>query len=62
MIQQGPLRLLLSFLGPKDSFTEYIMRIARLDAPQVESRFLGEISIISDMQIIPLLGQKVKRN
>ena len=62
MIQQGPLRLLFSFLGPKDSFTEYIMRNARLDALQLESRFLGEISIISDMQIIPLLGQKVKRN
>ena len=28
----------------------------------LESRFLGEISITSDMQRIPPLGQKVKRN
>ena len=27
-----------------------------------ESRFLGEISITSDMQMIPPLWQKVKRN
>ena len=30
--------------------------------PKLESRLLGEISIISDMQMIPPLGQKVKRN
>ena len=29
---------------------------------QLESRLPGEISIISDMQMIPLLRQKVKRN
>ena len=29
---------------------------------KLESRLLGEISITSDMQMIPLLGQKAKRN
>ena len=29
---------------------------------KLESRLLGEISIISDMQVTPLLWQKVKRN
>ena len=29
---------------------------------KLESRLLGEISITSDMQITPLLWQKVKRN
>ena len=29
---------------------------------KLESRLLGEISIVSDMQITPLLWQKVKRN
>ena len=29
---------------------------------KLESRFLGEISITSDMQMTPLLWQKVKRN
>ena len=29
---------------------------------KLESRLLGEISITSDMQMTPLLGQKVKRN
>ena len=29
---------------------------------KVESRFLGEISITSDMQMAPSLWQKVKRN
>ena len=29
---------------------------------KLESRSLGEISITSDMQMIPLLWQKVKRN
>ena len=33
-----------------------------LEEAQLESRFLGEISIISDMQMTPLLWQKVKRN
>ena len=38
-------------------YKEYIMRNAGL-----ESRFPGEISITSDMQMIPPLWQKVKRN
>ena len=29
---------------------------------KLESRFLGEISITSDMQMTPLLGQKTERN
>ena len=38
------------------------MRKARLEEAQAESRFLGEISITSDMQMTPPLWQKVKRN
>ena len=41
---------------------EYIMRNAGLEETQLESRLLGEISIISDMQMTPPLWQKVKRN
>ena len=41
---------------------EYIMRNAGLEEAQLESRLLGEISIISDMQMTPLLWQKVKKN
>ena len=43
-------------------YAEYTMRNARLDDAQVESRFLGEISITSDMQMTPSLWQKVKKN
>ena len=43
-------------------YAEYIMWNARLDEAQMESRLLGEISITSDMQMIPPLWQKVKRN
>ena len=43
-------------------YAEYIMRNTGLEETQAGSRFLGEISIISDMQMIPLLWQKVKRN
>ena len=43
-------------------YAEYIMKNAGLDEAQVESRFLGEIAIISDMQMAPPLWQKVKRN
>ena len=39
-------------------YSEYIMHNARLD----ESRLPGEKSITSDMQMIPPLWQKVKRN
>ena len=45
-----------------NSYAEYIMRKARLDEAQLESRLLGEISITSDMQMTPPLWQKVKRN
>ena len=43
-------------------YAEYIMRNAGLEEAQLESRLLGEISITSDMQMTPLLWQKVKRN
>ena len=43
-------------------YAEYIMRNAGLDAAELESRLLGEISITSDMQITQPLWQKVKKN
>ena len=43
-------------------YAEYIMRNARLDEAQAGLRFLGEISITSDMQMAPPLWQKVKKN
>ena len=43
-------------------YAEYIMRNAGLEETQVESKFLGEISITSDMQMPPPLWQKVQRN
>ena len=39
---------------------EYIMRNPGLEEAQLESRLPGEISITSDMQMIPPLWQKVK--
>ena len=36
-------------------YAEYIMRNARLDEAQLESRLPGEISITSDMQMTPPL-------
>ena len=41
-------------------YAEYIMRHAVLEETQLESRLLGEISITSDMQMMPPLWQKVK--
>ena len=41
-------------------YAEYIMQNARLDDHKLESRFPGEISITSDMQMTPPLWQKVK--
>ena len=41
-------------------YAEYIMRNAGLDEAQAGTRFLGEISITSDMQMIPLLWKKAK--
>ena len=46
-------------------YAEYILRNTGLEeaqADKLESRLLGEISITSDMQMIPPLWQKVKRN
>ena len=43
-------------------YAGYIMRNARLDEAQLESRLPGEISITSDMQMTPPLWQKVMRN
>ena len=38
------------------------MKNTGLDEAQVASRLLGEVSITSDMQMTPLLWQKVKKN
>ena len=43
-------------------YAEYITQNAKLDEEQLESRLPGEISRTSDMQMIPPLWQKVKRN
>ena len=41
---------------------EYTMQNAGLDEAQLESGLPGEISITSDMQMTPPLGQKVKKS
>ena len=38
------------------------MRNAGLDEAQAGLKLLGDISITSDIQMIPHLGQKAKRN
>ena len=43
-------------------YAEYIIRNAGLEETKLESRLPGEISITSDMQMIPPLWQKVKKN
>ena len=43
-------------------YAEYIMRNAGLDEAQTGIKIAREISIISDMQMTPLLWQKVKNN
>ena len=43
-------------------YAEYIMRNTGLEEAQLESRWPGEISIISDMQMTLPLWQKVKRS
>ena len=43
-------------------YAEYIMRKAGLMKPKLELKLLGEISITSDMQMTPVLWQKVKKN
>ena len=43
-------------------YAEYIMGNAGLDEAQAGIEIAGRISITSDMQMTPLLWQKVKRN
>ena len=43
-------------------YAEYIMRNAELEKHKLESRLPGEILITSDMQMIPPLWQKVRKN
>ena len=43
-------------------YAEYTMRNTGLEETKLESRWLGEISITSDIQMIPPLWQKAKRN
>ena len=44
------------------TYAEYIMRNAGLEEAQAGIRLLGEVSVTSDMQMTPVLWQKVKRN
>ena len=43
-------------------YAGYIMQNARLDEAQAESTLLGEMSITSDMQMIPPLEHKLKNS
>ena len=43
-------------------YAKYIMRNSGLEEAQAESRLPGEISITSDMQMIPPSWQKAKKN
>ena len=43
-------------------YAEYIMRNTGLEETQAGIKIAGEISITPDMQMTPLLWQKVKRN
>jgi len=43
-------------------YVEYIMRNDWLDEAKLESRLPGKISLTSDMQMIPPLWQKAKKN
>ena len=43
-------------------YAKYIMQNTGLDEAQVESRLPVERSVTSDMQIIPPLWQKMKKN
>ena len=43
-------------------YAEYVMRNAGRDEVQLESALLGEISITSDMQMIPPSWEKAKSN
>ena len=57
-IHQGCILLLCLY----NLYAEYIMRNLELMKHKLESRLPGEISIASDMQMIPTLWQKVKRS
>ena len=50
---------------PHPPYLSHMQSISRkmpgLMKPKLESRLLGEISIISDMQMTPLLWQKAKK-
>ena len=46
----------------KKIYAEYTIRNAGLDEAQAGIKIAGEISITSDMQMIPALWQKVKKN
>ena len=48
--------------GLFDLYAEYIMGNDRLDEAQVGIKLLGEISVISDMQMTPPLWSKAKKN
>ena len=43
-------------------YAKYIMRNAGLEKAQAGIKIAGRISITSDMQMTPLLWEKVKRN
>ena len=43
-------------------YAEYIMRNTGLEETEAGIKIAGEISITSDMKMIPPLWQKVKRN
>ena len=43
-------------------YAEYILGNAMLDEVQTGIKMLGEISLISDMQMTPPLWQKAKQN
>ena len=45
-----------------DLYAEYIMRNAQLEEAQAGIKIAGEISVTSDMQMIPSLWQKEKKN
>ena len=57
-VQQGYILLPCLF----NLYAKYIMRMMREMNQKLESRLPGELSIASDMQIIPRLWQKAKRN
>ena len=57
-VQQGCILSLCSF----NFYAEYVLRNAGLDEAQAGIKTAGEISITSDIQMTPLLRQKVRRN